>query len=398
MSRKNRGSTIKSGEVTIVHTVAKASRNLFLLGMDFATKTQNSHRKDWIVELLEFQSSLMGVDLLHFSLLCNHIHQVLRSRPDVVKHWDNHEVARRWLNLCPKSKKMKVGDTLERVPIPPKETQIEALAKDEKKIAELRERLSSISWWMRLLCQKVAQRANLEDGGSLGPFWKGRFHSTVIDDPSYLLGCGFYVDLNAFMAGLACGIDDYAYTSAKFRLESLKTTQRFKEDQESHKAGSIKQMESSTHVLIVSNPEDPGPEPPVPEPAVPERSASHPSVAASIPKISRGEFLSVVKIETLSSDPQLHTQGYRCSDKGFLDYSDKEYLEALEWCIRNKITYPEPELPTEVPECIKNHPLGPEMVIRQAREFGQMYRHRTGKKDDLKRQPEATGGTTSSMA
>jgi hypothetical protein len=230
MSRKNRGSTIKSGEVTIVHTVAKASRNLFLLGMDFATKTQNSHRKDWIVELLEFQSSLMGIDLLHFSLLCNHIHQVLRSRPDVVKHWDNHEVARRWLNLCPKSKKMKVGDTLERVPIPPKETQIEALAKDEKKIAELRERLSSISWWMRLLCQKVAQRANLEDGGSLGPFWKGRFHSTVIDDPSYLLGCGFYVDLNAFMAGLACGIDDYAYTSAKFRLESLKTTQRFKED------------------------------------------------------------------------------------------------------------------------------------------------------------------------
>jgi hypothetical protein len=36
MSRKTRGELIDPKEVTIVHTVAKAARNLFLLGEDFA--------------------------------------------------------------------------------------------------------------------------------------------------------------------------------------------------------------------------------------------------------------------------------------------------------------------------------------------------------------------------
>ena len=32
----------------------------------------------------------------------NHLHVVLRSRPDVVKKWSDEEVARRWLRLFPK--------------------------------------------------------------------------------------------------------------------------------------------------------------------------------------------------------------------------------------------------------------------------------------------------------
>ena len=48
MARKTRGSLINPIEVTIVHTVAKTARNLFVLGEDFATRTHNSHRKAWI--------------------------------------------------------------------------------------------------------------------------------------------------------------------------------------------------------------------------------------------------------------------------------------------------------------------------------------------------------------
>ncbi|MCE2751891.1 MAG: hypothetical protein LW720_08375 [Pirellula sp.] len=84
MARKTRGSLINPNEVTIVHAVAKTARNLFLLGEDFATRTHNSHRKAWIVDILEFQSSLMAIDLLDFCVMDNHVHQVLRSRPDVV--------------------------------------------------------------------------------------------------------------------------------------------------------------------------------------------------------------------------------------------------------------------------------------------------------------------------
>ncbi|MFN7892926.1 MAG: hypothetical protein ACK5OC_21705, partial [Pirellula sp.] len=35
-------------------------------------------------------------------VISNHIHLVLRSRPDVVDTWDDREVARRWLMICPK--------------------------------------------------------------------------------------------------------------------------------------------------------------------------------------------------------------------------------------------------------------------------------------------------------
>ena len=35
----------------------------------------------------------------------NHFHLVLRSRPDVVATWDDSEVARRWLLLCPVRKR-----------------------------------------------------------------------------------------------------------------------------------------------------------------------------------------------------------------------------------------------------------------------------------------------------
>lgn len=368
MSRKTRGELIDPNEVTIVHTVAKAARNLFLLGEDFATKTQNSHRKDWIMDILEFQSSLMAIDLLDFSLLCNHIHQVLRSRPDAVKQWDNYEVARRWMNLCPTTrKKLQVGDRVERVAIPPRETQIQTLANNPRRITEIRERLSSISWWMRLLCQKVAQRANFEDGGSKGPFWKGRFHSTVIQENSHLLGCCLYVDLNAVKAGLAQCIQDYDYTSAKIRLEKIKATQQATEDQQGSGAGQIVQLDPLAEVSVAQAPE---------EPSKPKAKDS-PQSPKPVLRISQGEFLSLMKLDQLSSNPQLHTSGFRCSDKGFLDYSVREYLEVLEWCIRNKITEPEAQMPAEVPACLSKHPLGPEMVVRQAREFGRMYRYRT---------------------
>ncbi len=109
MSRKTRGSLINPNEVTIVHAVAKTARNLFLLGEDFATRTQNSHRKVWIVDILEFQSSLMAIDLLDFCVMDNHIHQVLRSRPDVVKKWSNREVARRWFTPLPQIEKTSEG-------------------------------------------------------------------------------------------------------------------------------------------------------------------------------------------------------------------------------------------------------------------------------------------------
>lgn len=377
MARKTRGSLINPNEVTIVHAVAKTARNLFLLGEDFATRTHNSHRKAWIVDILEFQCSLMAIDLLDFCVMDNHIHQVLRSRPDVVKKLGDREVARRWLTLCPKSKKrQKVDDKVQYVPIPPKESEIETLAKNKKRIKKIRAQLSSISWFMRLCCQKVAQRANREDGGSKGPFWKGRFHATVIEDLAYLLGCCLYVDLNAVQAAMAQGIDDYDYTSAKIRLDMIRSKQKAKENEQAP-AANQPQRENET-VPIESPPKDAASKA---QEKTQDKDRKK-KVPMEISNLSKGEFMSLVKLETESNDPQLHKDGYRCSDKGFLDYTVEEYLDALRWCIKHKLFRADATMPEDVPECLMKNSLGPELVLQQAREFGEMYRYRAGCKPD----------------
>lgn len=377
MARKTRGSLINPNEVTIVHAVAKTARNLFLLGEDFATRTHNSHRKAWIVDILEFQCSLMAIDLLDFCVMDNHIHQVLRSRPDVVKKLGDREVARRWLTLCPKSKKrQKVDDKVQYVPIPPKESEIETLAKNKKRIKKIRAQLSSISWFMRLCCQKVAQRANREDGGSKGPFWKGRFHATVIEDLAYLLGCCLYVDLNAVQAAMAQGIDDYDYTSAKIRLDMIRAKQKAKENEQAP-AANQPQRENET-VPIESPPKDAASQA---QEKTQDKDRKK-KVPMEISNLSKGEFMSLVKLETESNDPQMHKDGYRCSDKGFLDYTVEEYLDALRWCIKHKLFRADATMPEDVPECLMKNSLGPELVLQQAREFGEMYRYRAGCKPD----------------
>jgi hypothetical protein len=43
-------------------------------------------------------------------------------------------------------------------------------------VKEIRLRMSDISWWIRLLSQKIAQRANKDDG-EVGKFWQARYNT-----------------------------------------------------------------------------------------------------------------------------------------------------------------------------------------------------------------------------
>jgi hypothetical protein len=64
-------------------------RRCFLLGDDPVSGKNFDHRKQWIEDELEKFSGAMGIDLLGFSILSNHFHLLLRSRPDVVATWDD---------------------------------------------------------------------------------------------------------------------------------------------------------------------------------------------------------------------------------------------------------------------------------------------------------------------
>ncbi|MBS0262400.1 MAG: hypothetical protein JSS02_10660, partial [Planctomycetes bacterium] len=46
----------------------------------------------------------LGIDILGFAVMSNHIHVVARNRPDVVATWSDAKVAHRWWNIFPQHK------------------------------------------------------------------------------------------------------------------------------------------------------------------------------------------------------------------------------------------------------------------------------------------------------
>ena len=101
MGRLARVEQFSPDEVAIVHVVNRAVRRCFLMGQDQLTGRNYDHRKQWIERRMEHLAAYLGIDLLGYSILSNHCHLILRSRPDVVKTWDDTQVARRWLMLWP---------------------------------------------------------------------------------------------------------------------------------------------------------------------------------------------------------------------------------------------------------------------------------------------------------
>jgi len=281
MSRSNRGDKIDPRKVQIIHAVSRTTRACWLLGDDPLTGSNCDHRKDWIENLIVRFAANFAIDVLSYAILSSHHHQMLRSRPDIVETWDDNEVARRWLMICPQ-RKDKDGN-----PLPPSQSEIDRICNSPVKCDEIRLRLSDVSWWMRLLNQHVAQKANKEDGAS-GRFFEDRFKGIPVIDEQTVLACAVYVDLNWVRACMAETIELSDYTSVQRRMEALKSKTQ-------------------------------------PTEATIARRA-----------LLADSFLSPVDLCEASSlpGPQPSSNGARCSDKGFLSMPAEDYIELLDWSAR----------------------------------------------------------------
>ena len=102
MPRQARGEVVDPTEVQVLHCVQRCVRRAFLCGKDPLSGKDYEHRRLWIRRRLEFLASVFAIDCLTFSVMHNHLHLVLRSRPDVLATWTDEEVASRWLRLFPK--------------------------------------------------------------------------------------------------------------------------------------------------------------------------------------------------------------------------------------------------------------------------------------------------------
>ena len=98
-----------------------------------------------------------------------------------------------------------------------------ALLGNAERLEVIRQRLGSISWFMRALNEPIARMANLEDGCT-GRFWEGRFKCQALLDEQDVLSCMAYVDLNPVRAGMCEVLRDSEHTSVKYRLESNQLT------------------------------------------------------------------------------------------------------------------------------------------------------------------------------
>jgi REP element-mobilizing transposase RayT len=299
MARSSRSSRISPDEVTIVHVTTQVAQQMFLLGKDSSSGQDFSHRKDWIINIMSFQSLYMGIDVLRFAVMDNHVHFLLRTRPDVVGKWTAKEVVTRWMSLCPQRKRRrKVEGKWVYEPIEPTQEEIDAIANDEAMVKKLRRKLSSVSFWMQLLKQKVAKRANAEvqkEGEVKGAFWKGRFHMTVIHSSDYLLSCAVYIDLNAIRAKVTNSLDGYQYTSIYMQLEEAYRQMGEEGEQIDWDVESLRKFAEKSMLSPVEMKEEKTDEAPA---------------------------------DAVEATP-------RCSDTGFLQISLGKYCSLLVWSIQN---------------------------------------------------------------
>lgn len=343
MPRLARGEVLDPNEIQVVLTIQRCVRRALLCGDDPYSGQSYEHRRTWIRNRIEFLASVFAIDCLTYTVLSNHWHVVLRSRPDIVALWTDEEVARRWLRLFPKRRKQ------DRSPEQPTAAELRMITSDAERILELRRRLSDISWWMRCAAEDIARQANREDECT-GRFWEGRFKAQLLLDEASLLACAAYVDLNPIRAALATTPEESEFTGAKDRIDDLI---------ERSDRGSMQR----TRVW--------------------ERSARRP----------RSGWMSPLEIDErkdpLGPDPS--PDPMRASDKGFLPMSLTSYLELLDWTGQQLRSSHQAAIPAHLAPILTRIGLDGDDWCHLVGEFGRLFKRAAGSADSLRSEATRRG-------
>lgn len=213
---------VRAGHPGVYHCTSRCVRQAHLCGEDHSSGKNYEYRREWIVDRLGVLVEIFALDVLAYAAMNNHLHVVLRAKPDLLASWSDEEVARRWLKLYPPR-----HGGIEGYPVEYKVTQgdINRIIHDPQRLGVVRERLGDLSWFMKSLDEYIARKANKEDD-STGRFWEGRFRCRRLDDEAAILTCMMYVDLNPVRAELAESLEDSVYTSGFDRLNQQKEATR----------------------------------------------------------------------------------------------------------------------------------------------------------------------------
>jgi hypothetical protein len=170
-------------------------------------------RKAWIEQRLQELAQIFAVGVGGFSVMDNHLHVLLRLDPDVASGWSDEEVVRRWGTLFPPRDKS-------RQPLPVCDNWVQWCLADVRWVKTIRERLQSLSWFMKCLKEPLARLANRQDEAR-GAFFEKRFKGVAVLDEEALLAVCAYTDLNPVATGVVQVPEASPHTSIKTRVEHV---------------------------------------------------------------------------------------------------------------------------------------------------------------------------------
>ena len=155
------------------------------------------HRRNWFYKRCEDLATIFSIQVCDAIAIDNQFHLNLRNRPDLAAKLSDREVVERWLRLSSKRLDLKPEA---------KQKRIEKYLSKRDWIAERRRRLSSISWFMRMLKEPIAREANAEDGVR-GHFFGERFDSFNLEDLEQILIASLHINALEVNNGLADNVN-----------------------------------------------------------------------------------------------------------------------------------------------------------------------------------------------
>ena len=333
MARIPRKELIEETEVGIYHCINRCVRRAFLCGQDALTGKNFDHRKVWIRERLEFLAGQFSIEVCGFAVMSNHLHLVLRNRPDIVSNWSDEEVARRWWNLFPGRKEEN------KQPAKPNKHELAALMADKEAVQERRRRLSSLSWFMRCLAEPIARQANREDECT-GRFWEGRYKCQRLLDEAAVLACSVYVDLNPIRAGVAKTPETSEFTSGYERAKSRRP-----------RAESLEKSRVQSQESRAGRRRDAG-------------------------------WLAPVELKD-RREMKNARRGRRASNKGFLPLKLDQYLKLLDWTGRQTRGKKRGQIPDHLEPILTRLQIATDTWVDTVLNFGRWFHRAVGRPDSL---------------
>lgn len=216
-----RKSLISLDKTPFYHCVSRCVRRAFLCGKDNASGKSFEHRKQWVENRLLLLAKVFAIDICAYAVMSNHTHVVLSVDKNSANAWTTEEVLLRW-------HKLHKGTYLTRLYVDVSQRHKLSAAQIESVISIsniYRGRLYDISWFMRLLNEYIARKANKEDNCT-GRFWEGRFKSQALLDDGAVLACMAYVDLNPLRTGKVKTPESAGHTSIKRRIRAAKNNEQ----------------------------------------------------------------------------------------------------------------------------------------------------------------------------